>query len=115
VAVVVGVGAHRALLGGLGQHPQRQAVRRVHRVQRAAHHRRPDRAAAGEQLDQLGGPEPVQARPEAVVRRIGCLRLHPDQVGEHVGDRAADPAQQQLAGQQRPVQRLRGEHLGAHG
>jgi hypothetical protein len=86
-----------------------------------AHQRDADYLSAGDQLGQVGGLEPLQPRPEAVIRRERRLRLQPDQVLHHpdhvpgavcvrtVRERLAH--QQALPGQERPVKRPRAQHV----
>jgi hypothetical protein len=89
---------------------QRQAVARRDQVDGGAHERYAHDLAVEEQLLERLRPEAGDARPQADVGRPRRLRLDPDQMLDGGERRNPAPAQQELAGEQRPVQPHRREH-----
>jgi hypothetical protein len=89
-------------------------------VNGAAHQRDPDHAAVGDQRGQVLGAEPVEAGVQPVVRRERRLRLQPHQVLDGLHDprgpirrpgRQGLALEQQLAGQERAVDRTQAQYL----
>src|SRR6185436_12440567 len=102
------VGAAReqvALLHRLQHRPQGQAVAGADEVDRRPHQRQPHHLPLHQQRRQLVGAEAAQARPQGVVGRLGRLRLQPHQVVDDVDRRHRPALQEELTGQQGPVQR----------
>jgi hypothetical protein len=88
-------------------------------VDRAAHQRDPHHAAVGDQRGQVLGEEAVEPGVQPEVGRERRLSLQPDQVldglhhlGGPRGPGGGQPGtvKQQLAGQQRAVDRAQGQH-----
>jgi len=98
----------------LDDRAQGQAVARGEQVDCRAHHRDPDGLPVADQRRQLVRVEAVQPRPERHVRRLRQLRLQADHVLDRLRRRHLHPAQQQLAMQQRAVQRPLAKHLRDH-
>jgi hypothetical protein len=82
--------------------------------------RDPDYAAVGDQRGQVLGAEPVQARVQPVIRRERRLGLQPHQVLDDLHDprgrirrpgRQGLALEQQLAGQERAVDRTQAQYL----
>ena len=99
-----------AVQHGLQHRAQREAVRGRDQVDRRPHEGDPHDPAVEHQIGELGRREALDPAPQPEVRGVRGLRLHPDQVCHGVDGAAAVAAQQQLPGQQRPVQRAPGEH-----
>jgi len=108
VPTVRWIGRQVAVEDRLHQRPQHQAVRPGDQVDRAAHQRHPHQLPVEDQPGQIVGRERVQPSPQPDVGRIRFLRLHADEVLDGRRDSPRLASQQQLAGQQRPVERLLG-------
>ena len=94
---------------------EQQRVAHRDEVDGAPHERQPHERAVGQHAAELVRVEALQPRPQAVVGRRVRLRLEPDEVLDHRRRRASrTPAQQQLAVEQRAVERACVEDLGAH-
>ena len=99
--------AHALVHDGLHERAQLEAVARRDDVQRPAHERDPHDEPALDEAGEVVGMEVLEARPEPVVRPVGVLRLQPDEVLERVGDAQGLTPQQELAFEQRTVERPR--------
>ena len=75
-----------------------------------AHQRDPDRAPLEDRVGQLDRLEAGQPRPQPDVRRQRCLRLETDEVLDRGHRRHRASLEQELAGEERPVQGTLGEH-----
>jgi hypothetical protein len=90
---------------------QQERVADGDEVHRRSHQREAHDLAVDEQPAQLVRIEALEARPQAVVGRHRRLRLEPEQVLESIRDRQLDAMQQELALEQRAVERTRAEQL----
>jgi hypothetical protein len=105
--------AHQGAFGDGGeQRAHGEVVARRGQVQGSAQEPAADRLAAREEVVELGGIEVPQPRPQAEVRRGRLLRLHRHEVLDRRGSRAPLAAQQELALQQRAVERAAVEDHG---
>jgi hypothetical protein len=93
----------RALDRGLHERPEENGVAHRDEMHGSAHQRQTDRLLLGEHPAQLVRIEPLEARPEPVVRRHRRLCLKPHEVLDGVADGHVDTAQQVLPREQRPV------------
>jgi hypothetical protein len=112
--------AHAPLHHRLHERAQLQAVAGGDDVQRPAHERDPHDEAAVDHLGELVGLEVLQPRPQPVVRADRVLRLQADEVLERVAHAQRLAPQQELAFEERAVERARaqdslGPHIGAGG
>ena len=86
---------------------QPEAVARGDDVQRPAHERDPHDEAALDEAGEVVGMEVLEARPQPEVGAVGVLRLQPDEVLERVAHAQGLTTQQQLAFEERTVERPR--------
>ena len=98
----------RAPAGSSGR--KRQRVIGGDQVDRRPHQGGPDRAPILDRLGQLARPEVAETRPERDVRRQRSLRLEPDEVCDRRLGGHRLPLEQELAGEQGPVERALAEH-----
>ncbi len=92
----------------LHERSQQEAVVGGDEVDRGPHHHDAHDLAVEEQLPQLVGLEPVEARPQ---RQVGVLRhlgLQADEVLDGVEDGPVRAPEQELAFERRPVEGARG-------
>ena len=73
-------------------------------VERAPHEPAADRTSRLDEIRQLLGFESLEPAPEADVGVLGHLRLHADQVLDHLGRRHRDPGEEVLAREGRPIE-----------
>ena len=99
--------AQPAFHHGLHERAERQAVARRDDVQRPAHQRDPYDESPVDHAREIVGMKTLQARPQPVVRPVRVLRLQADEVLECLADEQRLASQQQLALEQRAVQRAR--------
>jgi len=92
-----------------------QRVAGCDEVDGVAHQRHAHSGAGFDQARQLLVVKSLQSRPQADVRQVRCLRLHADEVLDGRCGRAAAAFEQELAREQRAVQRAPVENLGWHG
>ena len=83
-------------------------------VDRASHHGEAGDPPVFVRSGQIAEFEAIDSGPQTDIRRSGSLGLHPDQVLDRclAGDRR--PLQQQLPGEERPVELPLAEDLAAH-
>ena len=84
-------------------------------MDRRAHQRPLDDAAALERTGQLVALEAFDARPEADVHRRRVLRLDPADPVERLRNRRFRALEEQLPGQEGAIQLALGEHTLGHG
>ena len=95
-----------AIRDHLQHRPKRQPVVGGHEMDGGPEHRcRPDHAALLEQPGELERIETLQSRPELVVRVPGLLRLQGDDVLDGGFDREVHALQEELAREQRTIER----------
>ena len=100
---------------GLCPRSQREGIACRDEVDRRAHQRGPDGRAILDRRRKMPRVETLESRPECDIRRQWRLRLHPDEVFDGRECRHVVAGQQQLAGEQGPVERPRTEHQAASG
>ena len=99
-------GREAALRDDLQDRPQCQPVVGREQVDGRAHHcRRPNGQARLDQPGELLGPEPVDPAPEGHIRIGRHLRLHADELLDDRLGRHRHAAEQELAIEERPVER----------
>jgi hypothetical protein len=101
--------AQHPLDRGLHERAQEGGVARSDEMHRAAHERDPHELAVGEHAAELVRVEVPQPRPQPHVGRHGGLRLKPGEMLHRRGDRHGRALEQQLAREQRAVERTAGE------
>jgi hypothetical protein len=82
-------------------------------VERAAHHDRAKRAPLPHEAREVVGAEARETRPQPDVGRVRDLGLQADQVLDRVLDRPPRAREQELAGEQRAVERADAQRFAA--
>jgi hypothetical protein len=95
----------RALHHGLDDRSKCQGIPRRDEVERGPEQPHPDRATFGDRPRQRLGTEAIEPRPERDVGVARHLGLQADQALDGVGHRDPAPSEQQLAFEQRAVER----------
>ncbi len=107
-------GAGPAVQHVLHQRPQKERVPHGDQVDRPPHQGDAHRLPLGEHPPQLVGVEPLEARPQPVIRRHRRLCLQPDEALDRLRHQDVHAAQQRLTRQQRPIERPSPENAVAH-
>jgi hypothetical protein len=94
--------------------PQPERVVGRDEVERPTHERHPDGRSIADEVAEIPGPEAVEPRPQARIRRGRDLGLHADEVLErrrdgHIRRRCA--TKEHLAGEERAIQRPEAKDL----
>jgi hypothetical protein len=100
----------RALHHGLEDRSESQRIPRRDEVERGPQQPHPHRAAFGDRPRQRLGTEAIQPRPQRDVGIARHLRLQADQAFDGVGRGDPAPPEQELALEQRAVERAAPEH-----
>jgi hypothetical protein len=111
----LGVAAQLGVEHRLRERAQQQGVIGRDEVDGAPHDDDPHQLATDEGLRDVVGFEALEPRPQRDVRVTGHLGLQPDEVVDGVVHRHRHSPEEQLAGERRPAEGARRQHLGGHG